>query len=274
MISVVTIVHDRPEQLTHLIRGLLRCTPLPDELVVVDMGSTPQVGELVQGLASAHLRCTTVRIDDGDGRLPLARARNVGGATARGDRLVFLDVDCIPAPDLVGSYRAAPHSSLVCAPVRYLRQGWDAPTVDLDPVHLFAASDAHPLRLAPPMDACDDRYELFWSLSFATDRETFVALHGFDERYVGYGAEDTDFGFAARRACVPLVWLAHGCAFHQWHPSQQPPVQHLEAIVANARTFRTSWGRWPMEGWLGAFAARGLIEWHRDSDVVTIVSAD
>ena len=274
MISVVTIVHDRPEQLTNLIGGLLCCRPLPDELVVVDMRSTPPVSALVQRLASAHLPCTTVRIDDGGGRLPLARARNVGAAAARGDRLVFLDVDCIPAPDLVGSYLAAPPGALVCAPVRYLRPGWDAPAVDLDPVHLRAASDPHPLRPAPPTDACDGRYELFWSLSFATDRGTFAALHGFDERYVGYGAEDTDFAFTARRCGVPLVWLADGCAFHQWHPSQQPPVQHLEAIVANARTFRTRWGRWPMEGWLAAFAAQGLIEWHPDSGIVTIVATD
>lgn len=274
MISVVTIVHDRPDQLTNLIRGLVRCTPMADEFVVVDMGSTSPVSAMVQRLASPHLDCTTIPIDDGGGRLPLARARNVGAATANGDRLVFLDVDCIPTPDLVGSYLATPRGSLACAPVRYLREGWDAPTVDLDPVHLRAASDPHALRPAPPSDSCDDRYELFWSLSFAIDRETFAALDGFDERYVGYGAEDTDFAFTARRRGVPLVWLADGCAFHQWHPSLHPPVQHLAAIVANARTFRTSWGRWPMEGWLAAFAACGLIEWTRDSDVVTIVPVD
>ena len=33
-------------------------------------------------------------------------------------------------------------------------------------------------------------------------------------------------------------------------------------IVRNARYFQRRWQRWPMEGWLRAFADRGLIRWN------------
>ena len=36
--------------------------------------------------------------------LPLSRARNTVAAEAKGDCLVFLDVDCIPAPELIAGF--------------------------------------------------------------------------------------------------------------------------------------------------------------------------
>jgi GT2 family glycosyltransferase len=105
--------------------------------------------------------------------------------------------------------------------------------------------------------------DLFWSLSFAISRRAWQRVGGFDEAYVGYGAEDTDFGHRVVRA-----GLEHGCAgdaraYHQWHPVSSPPVEHLDDILRNASLFHARWGRWPMVGWLAAFAELGLLE-HRD----------
>lgn len=50
-------------------------------------------------------------------------------------------------------------------------------------------------------------------------------------------------------------------AFHQWHPSQDPPINHLEAIVSNACRFHAKWDKWPMKGWLADFADAGLVSW-------------
>jgi hypothetical protein len=52
--------------------------------------------------------------------------------------------------------------------------------------------------------------------------------------------------------------------FHQHHDVLDPPVQHLEDIVRNARTFFDRWRFWPMDGWLRAFAELGLIRWSED----------
>ena len=104
-------------------------------------------------------------------------------------------------------------------------------------------------------------YELFWSLNFAVTRQTWEEVGGFDESYVGYGAEDTDLGFRARALGVP-AWMVCGAeAYHQHHGSAGPPREHLHSIVANARRFHDRWGQWPMEGWLQAFAEQGLVRW-------------
>ena len=199
--------------------------------------------------------------------LPLAAARNLGAAVALdlgADLLIFLDVDCLPDPDLVGCYLDAAQdpayaNSVLCGPVAYLpppgREGYDLESLRDHP--------PHPARPAPERGerrpGGDPR--LFWSLSFATTAATWTRIGGFCEIYQGYGAEDTDFGFAARAAGVDLTWVGGAIAHHQWHPSQDPPENHLDDILRNAAIFAERWDQWPMEGWLAAFRDRGLIRW-------------
>ena len=57
----------------------------------------------------------------------------------------------------------------------------------------------------------------------------------------------------------PLTWVGGAWAYHQHHPSPDPPVQHLDDIIRNAAIFHRRWGWWPMTGWLREFERRGLI---------------
>lgn len=188
-----------------------------------------------------------------DRALPLAAARNRALAALDDcDLAVLLDVDCIPAPDLVRHYAAADGEALLAGPVHYLEPG---KTQTSEPVDRRGAPGVEP------------RHELFWSLSFAVRPAVHAAIGGLDEDYTGYGGEDTDYAFAARAAGVPLRW-ADGWAFHQHHPVSSPPREHLEDIVRNANRFRAKWGVWPMEGWLRAFADAGLVYWDDDGDAL------
>ncbi len=259
--SVVTLASGREDHLRALVLGLERSREAPAELLVVRMnGWRPE-----RGLPARSFDLRFVDVARVDGKLPLAAARNAGARAARSRGLIFLDADCIPSPSLVGSYgeAMAGFEGLLMGEVRYLppgaghrfRSGGTFPG-------LFAVSAPHPAREGIPRAGLrrTTRYELFWSLSFAARRETFLGgLDGFDEGYAGYGAEDTDFAFRARRAGVSLAWAGGATAFHQHHETCDPPLQHLEEIVANARRFEGLWGEWPMGGWLDAFARMGLV---------------
>ena len=149
----------------------------------------------------AGLEIDVVRLaPHADRGLPLAEARNVGAARSSAEQLVFLDVDCLPATDLVERYAAVldDHpAAIACGPVRHLRRGWDA-TVDAaprTPSRRAATRPRHDLGCNPVSVSSTRHHELFWSLSFGIGRSTWDRLGGFDPSYVGYGAEDTDFGF-------------------------------------------------------------------------------
>ncbi|WP_232493266.1 glycosyltransferase family 2 protein [Novosphingobium kaempferiae] len=263
MISVLTIVKNRHQHLEQLVEGLRRSSVSPGELIIVDMGSTPQIEQ-------PELACEVrvVRLETAG--LPLAAARNLAASRAKGDRLLFLDVDCIPMQDLVGAMDGAlaMHDAMICAQVRYL--GPDEGRGVWSEKALINASRLHPDREFPGAGfARIDNPGLFWSLVFGIRRTTFAKLGGFDEAFTGYGGEDTDLGFRARSMQVPLLFTAQGGAFHQHHPTFSPPLPHLEDVVRNAALFRQRWGIWPMAGWLDEFETMGLIE--RSPDQIRIL---
>jgi GT2 family glycosyltransferase len=256
-ISVLTLVRNRETHLAQLIEGLCRSARLPDELVIIDMSDTPVAIDPTPFPVRIERLDTT--------QLPLARARNRAASVARFEHLLFLDVDCIPMRDCVGRLdrELSNRSGLLCADVRYL--GPDDARGAWDERKLLRRGRSHPVRSFPSTGVREEvNPGLFWSLAFAISQSWFWQIGGFDENYVGYGGEDTDFGYRAADAGLPLMFVGGAIACHQYHESHEPPVQHVAPIVDNARRFRARWGRWPMEGWLGAFRDMGLIDWSDD----------
>jgi N-acetylglucosaminyl-diphospho-decaprenol L-rhamnosyltransferase len=204
---------------------------------------------------------------------PLAAARNAGAAAAIRDGaelLIFLDVDCIPATKLILAYqeavatraKPAPVTAL-CGPIGYLPP--------LDPERRYRDGDLddiaveHPDRLITRAETSEN-INLFWSLSFAMSAVDWSSVGGFDERYTGYGGEDTDFAQKLAQTGGQLAWVPEAVAYHQHHESHDPPFQHVQSIVRNANTFRTRWGWFPMAAWLNEFERLGLATFDTTAD--------
>jgi GT2 family glycosyltransferase len=257
--AVITTVRGRGSHLRRQLRGLADSACHADTHVMVAL-SDPGVAEIVSEEGSL---ATIVDLDVTE-PLPVAHGRNRGASVAleaSAELLVFLDVDCIPARQLIGRYREVAgrpeHAdALLCGPVTYLSPPgpYGYSSTDLRP-------NPHPARPSPRDDEVIDTtdYSLFWSLSFAVTAATWHRIGGFCERYRGYGAEDTDFAQCAAAQHVSMRWVGGAHAFHQFHPTAEPPIHHLDDILRNAAIFYERWGWWPMPGWLAEFEARGLI---------------
>ncbi len=255
--AVLTLVKGRANHLRHLVEGLARNHRLPDCLVVADMNETP--------VALPPAPFPIRRHHMPGPALPLAAARNAAARLARAGEapvgtLIFLDVDCIPAADLVKALVAdlAAEDALICPEILYLPAG--ATDGEVTEERLLGLGLRHRGRRFPAQGLRPEPNPgLFWSLAFAVRAATFERLGGFDEGFSGYGGEDTDLAFRAAALGVPLLFTASSRAFHQHHRISDPPLQHLPDIVANANRFRARHGVWPMERWLAAFLQRGLV---------------
>ncbi|KQP91338.1 glycosyl transferase [Methylobacterium sp. Leaf113] len=253
-VSVVTLAKGRPAHLHNQLLGLERQTRKPVEIIVAVMQDAPY------DLPEFGFPVRQILVPGPE--LPLAAARNQGVAAAGGDAVVFLDVDCIPAPDLVADYARGlgELDGLLMGEVLHLPER--ATTGDWTYETLAGVAERHSDRRGPPasgLEICPD-YRCFWSLNFAIRRATFLATGGFDERYTGYGGEDTDFGKILDQRGTPIAWMKGGLAYHQYHPHHMPPVHHLDSVVRNAELFEAKWGYRTMGHWLYAFKVMGLID--------------
>ncbi|MET0376134.1 MAG: galactosyltransferase-related protein [Rhizorhabdus sp.] len=252
-LSVCTLAHGRADHLVNLVHGLNAQTVPPAELVIAVMQAArydlPETAFPVRQI-----------LLDSEGFV-LSAARNVAARAAVGDKLVFLDVDCIPTPELVADYDRLLDmtDAILMGEVLYLPKG--AVDAGLDFAHFAHIGVQHRDRAGPPetlLGACSD-YRCFWSLNFAVRKAVFFNVGGFDEGYLGYGGEDTDFGKTVATAGGAFSWCRGARAYHQYHPHHMPPVHHIDSVIANAARFRDKWGHFTMEHWLRAFELMGLI---------------
>lgn len=257
-VSVLTIARGRDAHLRNVVLGLSQQKRLPDELVVGVMQDMPY--DLPD--APFPIRQTTVAGDP----IPLARARNTVAREARGDKLLFVDVDCIPEPGFVAEYAAYldDFDGLVMGEVLYLPKGEAADGWTF--ARLAEVGEKHGDRRGPPPQGlanCND-YRCFWSLNFALSAANFDRSGGFDEAYAGYGAEDTDFGRTLDAKGIPIAWCKGARVYHQYHPHHMPPVHHLRSILRNTDVFRAKWGHNTMNHWIRTFRLMGLIDRNED----------
>jgi hypothetical protein len=245
----------------HLERQRRVLAEVADDIVRVEawLDETLPDGIRDAGTHTLHVPPGSRGIRVGEGRNRAAERAIDAGA----ELLVFLDVDCLPGPDLLPAYRAAARTdpaALLSGPVTYLASV-QRPGSASDLPFLRRPHRARPaLPLGQARAATSAEYDLFWSLSFALTPTTWGRIGGFHPGYEGYGAEDTDLAWTARERGVEMRWIGGADAFHQWHPVSSPPWQHLDDILRNGATFHERWGEWPMGGWLDAFAAAGAIE--------------
>lgn len=261
--SALTLIRGRRKQFRNLLRGLQAQKERPGELIVALMEDGSDLE-----LPSTNFPVRVVPVAGEE--LPLSKARNEAARAADGEGLLFLDVDCVPSPKVVRSYREGlerVESGCLLGEVRYL------PTCDKlweeDPIpfeKLERLGERHPSKGDWPESGLlpePDHGEL-WGLSFALRKQDFLAAGGFDEQFVGYGGEETDFAQGLKNAGVPLYRIGGAVCYHQHHEVSIPPLHQFPAIIRNAQVFKEKHGRWCMDYWLGQFREKGLIDWGKD----------
>lgn len=183
-ISVVIPARDASGTLRACLEAIMEQDAPPDEVVVVDDGSTDDTPFIAESLGA--------RVVQGRGR-GAAAARNRGAAEATGDVLLFVDADVCLTPGCLRHVRQAftGGEQALCGmlvpqcPERGLasayKNGW---------MHYTYAAKA-------------GRAALFYTSCSAITRDLFRRCGGFDEGYGAPGLEDTDFGQRLHQAGSP-----------------------------------------------------------------------
>jgi glycosyltransferase involved in cell wall biosynthesis len=226
--SVVITTYNWPGALRLALSALSRQVVLPHEVVVADDGSTEETHALIHEVARDYpvpLRHSW--IEDRGFRAALARNRAI--AATSGDYVLLLDGDMVAHPMFVADHRRAARRGSFVQGMRVLADANGSQRLlagEKQALGFFdrgLARRRHTLRI-PPLAALALRVSRGQSrrgiktCNQAWWRDDLVAINGFDERFEGWGREDSDLALRAFHAGLQRRSLRFaGLATHLYH---------------------------------------------------------
>lgn len=190
-LSVIIPVHNGGEDLRDCLKALTTCERLPDEIIVVDDGSTDSSEDVASESGGLVLRQEKLRLGP-------AKARNRGAARAHGDILVFIDADVVVHQDTL---RVIEHYFAAHPEIAALFGSYDDKPAHRSMVSLYKNLQHHFVHHHSKQDASS-----FWTGAGAIRRDVFLKLGGFNESYSRPSIEDIELGLRLKAAGY-RVWL-------------------------------------------------------------------
>ncbi len=210
-LSVVVPTYRRERVLVETVRALLEMEPPASEILVVDQspGHLPETDSDLSDLAHRSA-IRWIRL----ARPSIPHAMNVGLEEARGDLVLFLDDDIVPAPDLAGAHvRAHASASRSVVAGQVLQPGEEPVSIE----------EGAPFRFCSTKNR---RIDEFMGGNFSVHRNEALALGGFDENFVRAAYRfERDFADRVLRFGGEIVF----------EPSAS--IRHLKAREGGTRSF-------------------------------------
>lgn len=238
LISVIITTYNRPEALALVLEGLSQQNAGDFEVLVADDGSTDETKNLID---QQRWPFSLTHVWHEDQGFRAARIRNCAVSRAKGEYLIFIDGDCVPRSEFISSHRSLAEANRFVSGRRLLLN----PTLTEAAVNggkkilswslwqwFLARLKGECNRLLPLLPLAmpaSSAYAHQWqgakTCNLAMWRQDFLRVGGFDERYVGWGYEDSDLVIRLLRAAV-LRKPAKNAAtvLHLWH--QENDRQH------------------------------------------------
>jgi len=240
-ISAVVATYNRADYL----RINLACLSAQDyggdwQIIVADDGSTDNTADVIAAARSVSRELEIRHCWHEHRNYRRAFILNEGSRLADGDILVFLDSDCIPAPNLLSTYAAhfVP-DAFYLGGVYYLNQQLSE-TVLQD--HQSFSQQNFWSRAAQSKNlkkgsakrnfkrywksrlyiALKFRKPKIWGGNCAVNHDVFKKINGYDENYAGYNKSDSDLRNRLVKGsyhAIPLQTKAR--AYHLYHPVQK-----------------------------------------------------
>ena len=185
-LSLIVAVLDSHEVVRRQLLHLERALTSECELILIDDGSVPSL----EGVCATVCPGFDLALHLTHDRRPWTqpRARNLGAATARAERLLFFDIDHIVTRDVID--RALEYQGN--------KLHWVRRPAVLDPDGRIVTDR----RVLVEYGMTDDRPSVHAN-SFLISKALFHRVGGYDEKFCGrYGGDDIDFNARYDRLCV------------------------------------------------------------------------
>ncbi|MGE5578211.1 MAG: glycosyltransferase family 2 protein [Syntrophothermus sp.] len=211
MISVIIPTYNRVNALRRALHALDNQTEEggPFEAIVIDDGSTDGTATYLQGAARAVAFSYPLRHIRQEHKGPAA-ARNLGLGTAAGGTVLFLNDDCLAAPDLLAQHRKYRREFGECAVLGHIH--W-SPEIFLAPEVRDLVKEFY-FPYYQIQDHENVSFAFFITGNLSVPLQKVREAGGFDEYFSEAAFEDIDLGYRLQRLGVRMRYNPEAVAFH------------------------------------------------------------
>lgn len=218
-VALVITTYNRPDALNLMFESVALQSRLADEVILCDDGSDPNTSAIIASwsrqLPIRHAWCP-------DMNFRAALTRNLGILKSRSDVLVFVDGDCLLPPAFIESHLKLAQPGYVVSGGRHLLSDEQTQAVlngSLAPFQVFDNWKFSAWPLGPLRDLSPQNWESVRTCNLSVHREDALRIAGFDECYVGWGREDSDFVVRLIHSGVKIrSGRLAACVAHLYHP--------------------------------------------------------
>ncbi len=262
--SLVLTTYDWPDALALVLASALAQTERPGEVIVADDGSGEATAAVVRDFLPrfAALRVPLHHVWQPDEGFRAAAIRNRALARASGAYVLLIDGDCVLHPGFVRSHLA------FARPGRFV-QGTRVLLGEARAARALARGETRFDAFESGIGNRLNAFSLAWlSALVPTPRDALqgvrscnmgfwladaVRVNGFDERFVGWGREDSDFVTRLVNAGVRRRKLKFGgIVYHLWHAERaRDALDANDALLADVRREGAVWAKDGMDKYEG-----------------------
>ena len=228
-VSIVVPVYNGAKTIRATIEHLLRQSLKPDEIIVVDDGSTDETASILKSFGS---RIKTLSKTNGGP----ASARNAGARLSIGTLIAFTDSDCFPDENWLREMVKGFHS---------LRTGGVGGMVCASSAGLIGEYiDLH--RWMNPQYADDGKVLYLVTANACFRSDVLFRANLFDERFPKAGGEDTELSVRLRNFGYELAFVESAIVLHR---HRRTIWEYLKSIANHGEAQFILERLWPQQTW-------------------------
>lgn len=244
-VSLIITTYNRPDALSLVLQSALRQSVLPAEIIVADDGSGEATAELVAAFAArSPLPVKHVwRPDDG---FRAAESRNRALAAAVSDYTVIIDGDMVLHPEFIRDHLSLAEPGILVQGSRVLLTkaasaellGQALPQPFAPPFYRRGIEKKHAAVRCACLRALaagrsNQSHKAIKSCNMGFYRQDALAVNGFNNEFVGWGREDSEFVARLYHNGIRRKNLKFGgLAYHLWHrEAERAALPHNDALL-------------------------------------------
>jgi glycosyltransferase involved in cell wall biosynthesis len=193
-ISLIITTYNRPDALDWVLGTVSQQSCIPDEVIVADDGSNISTQKIIDKWKHCLPMVVSWIPDSG---FRAARSRNMALLKASGDYIIMVDGDCLLPRHFVRNHMRLSKPNSMVSGGRYLFGKDETEQLLSGPFDAslisYQSIKFNSLPLGPIRDLRPKHWKQARTCNLGLWRSDVLRTEGFDENYVGWGKEDSDF---------------------------------------------------------------------------------